>query len=116
MSKGDPFNGFPFYLKIGGNILGKSFLTFISIILVAVHLVILYFWLFDWEKLVTEIGLISWIGSIFFGVIVYLVFRKKAIIERGLIVSKRLVLATTITTILLGVSAIIIEFITSSMP
>ena len=94
----------------------KKLLAITSIPLIVVHLFILYFWIFDWEKLVTEVGLISWIGSILLGVIIYLVYRKSVITEKGIIVSKRIVFATTSITILLGVFALIIEFITSSMP
>lgn len=42
----------------------KKRLAIISLPLVIVHLIILYFWIGDWKKLVTEIGLINWIGSI----------------------------------------------------
>jgi hypothetical protein len=101
---------------LGGITMVKKLLAITSIPLIVVHLFILYFWIFDWEKLVTEVGLISWIGSILLGVIIYLVYRKSVITEKGIIVSKRIVFATTSITILLGVFALIIEFITSSMP
>ena len=95
----------------------KRLLAIISIPLVVIHLLILYFWIFDWKKLVAEVGLISWIGSIIFGVIIYLLYRKLVITEKGIIlISKRIIFATTLMTILLGVLTLIIEFITSSMP
>ncbi|MCU9611942.1 hypothetical protein OEV98_00030 [Caldibacillus lycopersici] len=96
--------------------MAKRLLTITSILLVVVHLLILYFWIFDWQKLVTEVGLISWIGSILFGIIIYLVYRKLVITEIGTLISKRIVFATTLMTIILGFFALIIEFITHSMP
>ncbi|RHW39115.1 hypothetical protein D1B31_14260 [Neobacillus notoginsengisoli] len=84
--------------------------------LVVVHLAILYFWIFDWEKLMTKVGLISWGGSILLGVIIYLLYRKLVITEKRIVVSKIIVLATTLMTVLLGVFTLIIEFITRSMP
>lgn len=94
----------------------KNLLTFLSMLIVVVHLLIIYFWIFDWEKLVTKIGLISWIGSILLGVIIYLLYQKLVITEKGIVVNKRIVFRTTIITVLLGVFSLIIEFITSSMP
>lgn len=56
--------------------MSKKLLAIISVPLVIVHLIILYFWIVDWKKLATEIGLISWIGSIILGIIVYFAYRK----------------------------------------
>ncbi|TYS67945.1 hypothetical protein FZC76_14605 [Sutcliffiella horikoshii] len=85
-----------------------------TIPLVVVHLSILYLWIFDWEKLVTEVGLISWIGSIIIGIVVFILNRKLMTSDQKL--SKKIVATTTFMTILLGVFALMIEFITSSMP
>ncbi|WP_226683094.1 hypothetical protein [Sutcliffiella horikoshii] len=86
----------------------------ITMPLVVVHLLIAYFWIFDWEKLTTDIGLISWIGSILLGIVVFIINRKSKTSDQYL--SKKIVAATTFMTILLGVFALMIEFITSSMP
>ncbi|WP_262372621.1 hypothetical protein [Sutcliffiella horikoshii] len=91
-----------------------SILRIMTIPLVVVHLSILYLWIFDWEKLVTEVGLISWIGSIIIGIVVFILNRKLMTSDQKL--SKKIVATTTFMTILLGVFALMIEFITSSMP
>ncbi|MGD6777993.1 hypothetical protein [Sutcliffiella horikoshii] len=83
--------------------------------LVVVHLLIAYFWIFDWEKLTTGVGLISWIGSIILGLVVFVIDRKSTTSDQRLF-RKGIVTATTFMTILLGVFALMIEFITSSMP
>ncbi|WP_404469541.1 hypothetical protein [Sutcliffiella horikoshii] len=86
----------------------------IAMPLIVVHLLIAYFWIFDWEKLTTEVGLISWIGSIILGVVIFIINRKSKISDRNL--SSKIVDVTTFMTILLGIFALMIEFITSSMP
>ncbi|WP_102691580.1 hypothetical protein [Rummeliibacillus pycnus] len=94
----------------------KRLLVITSIPLVIVHMLILYFWIFDWEKLVTKVGLVIWIGSILLGVIFNLIFRKLVTTENGIIVSNRIVFATTLLTVLSGFFALIIESLTRSMP
>ncbi|NLP52515.1 hypothetical protein [Bacillus sp. RO1] len=91
-----------------------SILRIITIPLVVVHLLIAYFWIFDWEKLVTEVGRISWVGSIIIGIVIVIINRKSMTTDQK--VSKRIVAATTFMTILLGIFALMIELITSSMP
>lgn len=94
----------------------KNLLTIITVPLVMVHLIILYFWIGDWEKLVTEIGLISWIGSIVLGIVVYIGYRLSNHSEKRIIVTKRIVFCSTLITLFLGIFAIMIEAITNSMP
>ena len=94
----------------------KNLLLIISVPLVIVHLIILYFWIVDWEKLVTEIGLLSWIGSILLGIIVYFAHWKLNHSEKEVLVTKRIVFSSTLMTIFLSFLAITIEFVTSSMP
>lgn len=94
----------------------KNLLTIISVPLVIVHVIILYFWIGDWEKLVTEIGLISWIGSIVLGIVVYIAYRLSNHLEKRIIVTKRIVFCSTLMTLFLGIFAIMIEAITNSMP
>ncbi|MGD6993863.1 hypothetical protein ACQCUZ_15570 [Sutcliffiella horikoshii] len=86
----------------------------IAMPLIVVHLLIAYFWIFNWEKLTTDVGLISWIGSIILGLIIFTMNRKSKTSNQKL--SYKIVTATTFMTILLGVFALMIEFITSSMP
>ncbi len=86
----------------------------IAMFLVVVHLLIAYFWIFDWEKLTTDVGLISWIGSIILGLVIFNINRKSKTSDQKL--SYKIVSVTTFMTILLGIFALMIEFITSSMP
>ncbi|KMJ57189.1 hypothetical protein AB685_17420 [Bacillus sp. LL01] len=94
----------------------ESITRIITIPLVVIHLLIAYFWIFDWEKLVTEVGLISWTGSIIIGIVIFIVNRNSITSDPKFNLSKKIVSATTFMTILLGVFALVIEFITSSMP
>lgn len=86
----------------------------IAMFLVVVHLLIAYFWIFDWEKLTTDVGLISWNGSIILGLVIFNINRKSKTSDQKL--SYKIVSVTTFMTILLGIFALMIEFITSSMP
>lgn len=94
----------------------KTIVTFITIPLVLIHLFILYFWVFAWRQLITDVGLISWIGSIILGIVLYLIYRIFVKVDKFVTFSKRLIFCTTLMTIILGVFAIAIEIITSSMP
>ncbi|PLS15422.1 hypothetical protein CVD28_22615 [Bacillus sp. M6-12] len=93
----------------------KKLLTIISVPLVAVDFFIFYFWISDWEKLNSKIGLTIWVGSILLGVVIYFAYRNLDQTEKSVSVYSRLVFGSTLITIFLGVFAIIIEFITSSM-
>lgn len=94
----------------------RSILVIITIPLVAIHLAILYFWVFDWRKLVTQVGLISWIVSIILGILVYFAYRKFIRNKKFTIVSRKVLFSSTLMAIILGVLALVIEAITSSMP
>ncbi|CRK83409.1 hypothetical protein [Neobacillus massiliamazoniensis] len=96
--------------------MSKSLLSIVSAPLVVVQLFILYFWIFDWKKLVTETGLIVWVSSILLGVIIYLLYRRLNTAEKSIVVTKRIVFTSTLITVLLGFFALIIEFTVSSMP
>ncbi|MGA0636209.1 hypothetical protein ACN77G_29995 (plasmid) [Bacillus thuringiensis] len=84
--------------------------------MVGIHLFILYFWIFDYEKLETEIGLIIWVGSILLDVLIYHLYRKLITTEKSIVLSKSIVFGTTLMTLLLGIIALIIVFTVSSMP
>ncbi|XIH41337.1 hypothetical protein C1N68_27335 (plasmid) [Priestia aryabhattai] len=94
----------------------RNTLKILSIPLILVQLLILYFWIFDWEKLVTQIGLITWIVSIILGIVVYFIYLKLSLKDKKSIVNKRIVLCSTLLTIVLAMGALLIEFVTSSMP
>ncbi|MBX9967924.1 hypothetical protein H7K06_10385 [Priestia aryabhattai] len=94
----------------------RNTLKTLSIPLILVQLLILYFWIFDWEKLVTQIGLITWIVSIVLGIVVYFIYLKLSLKDKESIVNKRIVLCSTLLTIVLAMGALLIEIVTSSMP
>lgn len=94
----------------------KSILTLITILLVIIHFAILYFWIFDWQQLVTQVGLISWIGSIILGILVYFVYYMFIRSQKFTVVSRRVLFSSTLMIIILGVLALVIESITRSMP
>ena len=94
----------------------RNTLKILSISLILVQLLILYFWIFDWEKLVTQIGLITWVISIVLGIFIYFIYLKLSLKDKKSIVNKRIVLCSTLLTIVLAMGTLLIEFVTSSMP
>jgi hypothetical protein len=94
----------------------RNTLKILSIPLILVQLLILYFWIFDWEKLVTQVGLITWVISIVLGIFIYFIYLKLSLKDKKSIVNKRIVLCSTLLTIVLAMGALLIEFFTSSMP
>ncbi|MGP0689678.1 hypothetical protein ACW5UC_24335 [Priestia aryabhattai] len=94
----------------------RNTLKTLSIPLILVHLLILYFWIFDWEKLVTQIGLITWSVSIVLGIVIYFIYLKLSLKDKKSIVNRRIVLCSTLLKIVLAMGALLIEFVTSSMP
>jgi hypothetical protein len=103
-------------INLGVMIMLRSILVIITIPLVVTHFAILYFWVFDWRKLATQVGLISWIGSIILGILVYFAYRKFIKNQKFTVVSRKVLFSSTLMTIVLGVLALVIEAITSSMP
>jgi hypothetical protein len=85
----------------------------LTILLVVAHFIILYFWIFDWRKLVTTISLVSWIGSAILGILFYIVYCR-ILDVKGRIVG--ILLGSALMTVILVVPALAIESITSSMP
>lgn len=94
----------------------RLILVIITLPLVAIHFAILYFWVFDWRKLVTQVGLISWIFSIILGIFVYFAYRKFIKNQKFTVVSRKVLFSSTLMTIVLGVLTLVIEVITRSMP
>ncbi|CQR46031.1 hypothetical protein BN1058_00275 [Paraliobacillus sp. PM-2] len=91
-------------------------LMILTIPLIAIHMLILYFWIFDWRQLVTQVGMISWMGTIILGILFSLFFRSITVKGRLFQLLRSVLFWTTVITILLGLFALIIEAITSSMP
>ncbi|MED3575580.1 hypothetical protein ACTHO0_09620 [Cytobacillus praedii] len=91
-------------------------LAIVSIPLIAVHFTILYFWIFDWENLTTDLGLISWGGSVLLGMIIYFAYLNCncTIKNEGLPI--KILFGSTLMTIILCVLTIMIEWISNSMP
>ncbi|WP_066186022.1 MULTISPECIES: hypothetical protein [Gracilibacillus] len=94
----------------------KRLVAILSIPLVIAHVVILYLWISYWEVLVTRIGLIGWGGSIFLGIIIFVMYSKVKAIDKRSSVIRATVLASTLMSILLGLLSVLITLITSSMP
>jgi len=94
----------------------RLILIIITIPLVVIHFAILYFWVFDWRKLVTQVGLISWIFSIILGILVYFAYRKFIGNQKFTFVNRKVLFSSTLMTIVLGVLTLVIEVITRSMP
>jgi hypothetical protein len=89
----------------------------LTILLVVVHFIILYFWIFDWRKLVTTISLVSWIGSAILGILFYIVYCRILDVKGRIVaIYQRILLGSALMTVILVVPALAIESITSSMP
>ncbi|TCJ01903.1 hypothetical protein [Cytobacillus praedii] len=91
-------------------------LAIVSIPLIAVHFTILYFWIFDWGNLTTDLGLISWGGSILLGMIIYFAYLNCncTMKNEGFLI--KILFGSTLMTIILCVLTIMIEWISNSMP
>lgn len=94
----------------------KSTLIILSILLVTIHFAILYFWMFDWQKLATKTGFISWFASILLGIFVYFAFQTFSRCDKAAVVIRNILLYSTLLTIFLACIAFIIEAITKAMP
>lgn len=90
-------------------------LKLFSLLLIISHMIILYFWLFDWEVLNTDIGIIGWLISILIGIGLYFYSRKSDETETSPILKKILIVSTGFTAFL-AVLALLITIITDSMP
>ncbi|MFC4182959.1 hypothetical protein [Saccharococcus thermophilus] len=73
------------------------------------------FWIFDWEKLITPIGLAGWGGSIIVGFMVYSFYAARER-KKSIKLQRHILIGSTMMTVCLAVLALIIEWITSSMP
>ncbi|MCC2420467.1 MULTISPECIES: hypothetical protein [Bacillus cereus group] len=94
----------------------RGILPILTVPLVVIHFVILYFWIFDWRKLNTQVGLINWGVSIVLGIFIYFVYRKLDNNKKNMVMSRTILISSTGMVIFLGVVALGIACITSSMP
>ncbi|MBG9499862.1 hypothetical protein ABE44_12390 [Bacillus thuringiensis] len=58
-------------------ILNKKIMLPSTFLLVTCHIVIFYFWIFDFEKITTPYGLTIWIVSIICGLLLYYHFKNQ---------------------------------------
>ncbi|WP_088292122.1 hypothetical protein [Bacillus mycoides] len=87
-----------------------------ALLLLVCHMIILYFWIFDWKKITTPYGLFIWIGSTIFGFLLYYHFKNQKSNRKLLIGSSLLLIVSSSFMILLGVVTGVIFIIVSSMP
>ncbi|EJP99554.1 hypothetical protein [Bacillus cereus] len=80
------------------------------------HVIILYFWIFDWKKITTSYGLFIWIGSTICGCLLYYHFKNQKSNRKILIGSSLLLIVSSSFMIFLGVVTGVIFIIVSSMP
>ncbi|MGU3369644.1 hypothetical protein [Bacillus mycoides] len=87
-----------------------------ALLLLVCHMIILYFWIFDWKKITTSYGLFIWIGSTICGCLLYYHFKNQKSNRKILIGSSLLLIVSSSFMIFLGVVTGIISVIVSSMP
>ncbi|MCI0768226.1 MULTISPECIES: hypothetical protein [Bacillus] len=92
----------------------KYITTSITSVLLIIQLGILYFWIVDWQKIVTQTGLIIWGSSILVGIWLYLIHRKSN--EKILSINRKVIFVSTSMTVLLAILSLLIESIVRSMP
>ncbi|GAA4714306.1 hypothetical protein [Brevibacillus fulvus] len=82
-------------------------------LLIVIHLIILYYWIFSWEQLTTVPGLIIWLGSIAGGFVCHRFGKQTGKLPAGRL---QLVKVTTLLTSILALLSLLIEFAVRSMP
>ncbi|RWS44968.1 hypothetical protein EKA14_04110 [Bacillus mycoides] len=97
-------------------ILNKKLMIPSTFLLLTCHIVILYFWIFDWKKITTPYGLAIWIVSTVCGFLLYYHFKNQKSNRKMLIGSSLLLIASSSFMIFLGIVTGIISVIVSSMP
>lgn len=91
-------------------------LASVTVTLVVIHFIILYLWIFDWRKLVPQIGVFSWISLIILSIMIYFVYRKLFHNQKFAVIYRRVLFSSTLMIIVLAVLMLVIESITNSMP
>lgn len=94
----------------------KIIMTLFTTLLMIIQIGVLYFWLFDWKDLYTELGLLCWNGSILAGTVICIVYFT--LLKKGAFSSilKKLVLSSTVMVIVLYLASFVIDFAANSMP
>ncbi|WP_438357315.1 hypothetical protein [Bacillus toyonensis] len=74
-----------------------------TFLLLTCHIVIFYFWIFDWKKITTSYGLTIWILSTICGLLLYYHFKNQKSNKVILIASSLLLIISSSFMIFLGI-------------
>ncbi|MBS9802600.1 hypothetical protein PDK32_12630 [Bacillus cereus] len=96
-------------------ILNKKIMLPSTVLLLTCHIVLVYFWIFDWKKITTPYGLTIWIISTICGLLLYYHFKSQKSNKVILIASSLLLIISSSFMILLGIVTGIIFVTVSSM-
>ncbi|MFL0488527.1 MULTISPECIES: hypothetical protein [Bacillus] len=96
-------------------ILNKKLVIPSTFLLLTCHIVIFYFWIFEWKKISTPYGLALWILSTVCGLLLYFHFKNQKSNKIILIGSSLLIVSSSFM-IFLGIITGIIFVTVSSMP
>ncbi|WDL90090.1 hypothetical protein JCR32_14360 [Bacillus sp. HNR-4] len=95
-------------------ILNKKIMLPSTFLLLICHIVIFYFWIFDWKKVSTSYGLAIWTLSTVCGLLLYFIY-KKTKSNKVILITSSLLLITSSFMIFLGIITGIIFVTVSSM-
>ncbi|EMY4794428.1 hypothetical protein OCD85_21930 [Bacillus pacificus] len=95
-------------------ILNKKIMFPSTFLLLTCHIVIFYFWIFDWKKISTSYGLATWILSTVCGLLLYFIYKKQKS-NKVILITSSLLLITSSFMIFLGIITGIIFVTVSSM-
>ncbi|KAA0765765.1 hypothetical protein [Bacillus sp. SH5-2] len=87
-----------------------------ALLLLVCHMTILYYWIFDWQKITTPYGLFIWIGSTICGCLLYYHFKNQKSNRKILIGSSIFLIVSSSFMIFLGIVTGVTFIIVSSMP
>ncbi|EJS56972.1 TPA: hypothetical protein ROX87_001782 [Bacillus thuringiensis] len=96
-------------------ILNKKIMLPSTFILVTCHIVIFYFWIFDFEKITTPYGLTIWIVSTICGLLLYYHFKNQKSNKVIFIANSLLLIISSSFMIFLGIVTGIIFVTVNSM-
>ncbi|GLV64579.1 hypothetical protein Bmyc01_32490 [Bacillus mycoides] len=97
-------------------ILNKKLMIPSTFLLFTCHIVIFYFWIFDWKKITTPYGLSIWIVSTVCGFLLYYHFKHQKSNKIVLISGSLLLIVSSSSMIFLGIITGIIFVTVNSMP
>lgn len=95
--------------------LHKKFVLPSTFLLLTCHIVIFYFWIFDWKKISTSYGLAIWILSTVCGLLLYFQFKHQKS-NKIILIGNSLLIVSSLFMIFLGIITGIIFVTVSSMP